>query len=65
MAHEFGHILGFTDRYVRGARDMGRAGYNILEIVPDGRDLMAATNSGYVQSAHFESLIRTLTETSP
>ena len=65
MAHEFGHILGFTDRYVRGARDMGRAGYNILEIVPDGRDLMAATNSGYVQSAHFESLIQILTETSP
>ena len=65
MAHEFGHILGFTDRYVRGARDMGRAGYNILEIVPDGRDLMAATNSGYVQSAHFESLIQILTATSP
>ena len=65
MAHEFGHILGFTDRYVRGARDMGRAGYNILEIVPDGRDLMAATNSGFVRASHFESLIRILTETSP
>ncbi len=65
MAHEFGHILGFTDRYIRGARDMGRAGYNILEIVPDGRDLMAATSSGYVRASHFESLIRILSETAP
>jgi hypothetical protein len=62
IAHEFGHILGFTDRYLRGARDLGRAGYNILEIVPDGLDLMAAPVSGFVRASHFDTLIAALTE---
>ena len=57
IAHEFGHILGFTDRYVRGARDLGRAGYAILEIVPDGLYIMSAPASGLVRGSHFESLI--------
>ena len=62
IAHEFGHILGFTDRYLRGARDLGRAGYNILEIVPNGLDLMAAPASGFVRASHFDTLIAALTE---
>ena len=57
MAHEFGHILGFTDRYLRGARDLGRAGFGILEIVPDSRDIMAAPASGLVRRSHFDTLI--------
>ena len=62
VAHEFGHILGFTDRYIRAGRDLGRAGFDIIEIVPDGRDLMAATASGVVRAFHFEALIAALAE---
>ena len=63
VAHEFGHILGFTDRYIRGARDLGRAGYAILEIVPDALDIMAAPASGLVRSSHFDILIAAVSAT--
>jgi hypothetical protein len=62
MAHEFGHILGFTDRYLRGARDLGRSGFGIMEIVPDGRDIMAAPGSGLVRQSHFDQLIAAVTK---
>jgi hypothetical protein len=65
VAHEFGHILGFTDRYLRGARDLGRAGFGIIEIIPDGLDLMAAPISGLVRASHFDTLIEALNGTSP
>ena len=57
LAHEFGHILGFTDRYFRGARDLGEAGYEILEIVPDPDDIMAAPGSGAVLAAHAKQFL--------
>lgn len=57
LAHEFGHILGFTDRYFRGARDLGEAGYEILEIVPDPDDIMAAPGGGGVLAAHAEQFL--------
>ncbi len=56
VSHEFGHILGFTDRYLRGSRDRGDAGYEIVEIVPDPDDIMAAGGSGDVLPQHFEQL---------
>lgn len=56
LAHEFGHILGFRDRYFRGARDLGDAGYEILEIAPDPDDIMAS-GGGAVLAAHAEQLL--------
>ena len=58
-AHEFGHILGFGDTYIRGFRDLGPDdGLEILEIVPDASDLMAMPESGVVQPGHIEALLR-------
>ena len=57
LAHEFGHILGFTDRYLRGSRDLGESGYEILEIVPDPDDIMSAAGSGRALPEHFEQLL--------
>ncbi|MEO2195456.1 MAG: hypothetical protein ABGY72_05100 [bacterium] len=65
VAHEFGHILGFTDRYLRGARELGRAGFGIIEIIPDGLDLMAAPGSGLVRASHFHTVIEALNGTAP
>ena len=63
IAHEFGHILGFNDYYLRGGKDMGRAGFAIMEIVPDGLDIMAAPSSGLVRQSHFDALITALSAT--
>ncbi len=57
LAHEFGHILGFSDAYMRGFRDLGEDGYEILELVPNPDDIMAAPGIGRVQQRHFEALI--------
>ncbi len=58
LAHEFGHILGFPDEYVRGYRDRGEDGYEVLEVVPDPDDIMCASGTGRVQRRHFEMLIQ-------
>ena len=61
LFNDFHHgLLGFTDRYIRAARDLGRAGYEIIEIVPNGLDLMAAPSSGLVRRSHFDTLIAAL-----
>ena len=57
LAHEFGHVLGFADRYIRAARDLGEAGYELLEIVTDPDDIMAAPGSGRVSAEHVEQLL--------
>ena len=57
LAHEFGHILGFKDGYFRGYRDLGDAGYEVLEVVPDPGDIMHAPERGKVLRAHFDRLI--------
>ena len=59
LAHEFGHILGFKDGYFRGYRDLGDAGYEVLEVVPDPGDIMHAPERGKVLRAHFDRLIAT------
>jgi hypothetical protein len=56
IAHEFGHVLGFGDRYVRGYRNLGKDGFQVMEIVADPTDIMAATHQGLVQSKHFSRL---------
>jgi tetratricopeptide (TPR) repeat protein len=57
LAHEFGHLLGFRDEYVRGYRDLGTEGYEILEILPDGKDIMATSGGGGIHRYHFNALV--------
>ena len=60
LAHEFGHLLGFKDRYFRGYRDRGEEGYEVLEVVPDPVDIMCSAGTGSVLRAHFENLLKAL-----
>jgi len=57
LAHEFGHILGFPDVYLRGYRDLGADGFQVLELVIDTEDIMASPGAGSVQARHFEGLM--------
>lgn len=57
FAHEFGHILGFQDGYVRGYRDRGPEGYEVLEVVPDPEDIMSAPGAGHVSRYHFQQIL--------
>jgi hypothetical protein len=58
LAHEFGHILGFRDRYIRGYKDLGEDGFQVMEVVADPNDIMAAPTTGSVLRSHFEMLLR-------
>jgi len=60
LAHEFGHILGFRDRYVRGYRDLGKDGFEVLETIADPRDIMGVPGTGAVLAEHFHSLIQAI-----
>jgi hypothetical protein len=60
IAHEFGHILGFRDGYVRGYRDLGDQGFEILELTSVFDDIMSAPREGHVQAAHFKLLVDTV-----
>jgi hypothetical protein len=60
LAHEFGHVLGFRDGYVRGYRDLGDHGFEILELTSVFDDIMSAPREGHVQAAHFKLLIDAL-----
>ena len=57
LAHEFGHILGFRDRYVRGYKDLGEHGLQVVEAVADPGDIMSAAPQGVVQRSHFLQLL--------
>jgi len=57
LAHEFGHILGFPDGYVRGYRDLGADGFQVTELVSDPSDIMASPGNGLVLDRHFEALV--------
>jgi hypothetical protein len=54
LAHEFGHVLGFRDGYIRGYRDLGEHGFEILELTSVFDDIMSAPREGHVQAAHFK-----------
>jgi Tetratricopeptide repeat len=58
LAHEFGHILGFPDAYLRGYKDLGADGFGVLELVPNLEDIMCSPGAGSVQAGHFTSLIK-------
>ena len=58
LAHELGHILGFVDLYVRGYRDRGPEGYEVLEVLIDPDDIMGSAGNGRVGRHHFERLLR-------
>ena len=57
LAHEFGHVLGFHDGYIRGYRDLGDRGFEILELTSVFDDIMSAPREGHVQPAHFRLLL--------
>jgi hypothetical protein len=60
LGHEFGHILGFDDAYLRGFRNLGDDGYAIIELIPDRSDIMASSGIGATQPRHFEQLVANL-----
>jgi hypothetical protein len=60
LAHEFGHVLGFRDGYIRGYRDLGERGFEILELTSVFDDIMSAPRDGHVRPAHFRLLIENL-----
>jgi hypothetical protein len=60
LAHEFGHILGFRDRYIRGYRDLGKDGFEVLEAIADPGDIMGAPATGSVLATHFDALIQAM-----
>jgi hypothetical protein len=60
FAHEFGHILGFNDGYVRGYTDLGDRGFEILELTAFFDDIMSAPREGHVQATHFKLLMEAL-----
>jgi hypothetical protein len=53
-------VLGFQDGYVRGYKDLGKDGFEILEITPKFDDLMSAPRQGRVQVTHFKLLLANL-----
>jgi hypothetical protein len=57
LAHEFGHVLGFRDGYVRGYRDLGDEGVEILEMTSSLDDIMSSPQAGRVQAAHFKLVL--------
>jgi len=65
LAHEFGHILGFRDGYLRGYKNLGEDGFQITEVVAFPEDIMAAPSTGRVLPSHFEKLERATKEIRP
>lgn len=61
-AHEFGHLLGFRDGYLRGAVAAGADGWIITELVVDPRDIMGEARTGSVSADHFVRLFAALGE---
>ena len=57
LAHEFGHVLGFRDGYIRGYRDLAERGFEIIELTSVFDDIMSAPREGRVQPAHFQLIL--------
>jgi hypothetical protein len=60
LAHEFGHVLGFRDGYVRGYQDLGSEGFEIMEVTSSFDDIMSSPTEGRVLPAHFKLLLENL-----
>jgi hypothetical protein len=50
-------VLGFDDGYIRGYRDVGEEGFEILELTAVFEDIMSAPREGRVLPIHFELMI--------
>jgi tetratricopeptide (TPR) repeat protein len=57
LAHEFGHVLGFPDVYLRGYKDLGADGFEVMELVRNFADIMMSPGAGSVLPRHFRELI--------
>ena len=57
LAHEFGHVLGFSDAYIRGYKDLGKNGFQVMEVVADPEDIMGAPDGGAVLRHHFDRIL--------
>jgi hypothetical protein len=58
LAHEFGHILGFRDAYIRAYRDLGKDGFEVMEIVAQPNDIMGAPATGPVLRRHYQTILK-------
>lgn len=65
LAHEFGHILGFKDMYFRGYKDLGKDGFQVMEVAADSQDIMGTPITGAVMRRHYERLIKTYRNLEP
>ena len=58
LAHEFGHVLGFRDTYIRGYKDLGNNGFQVMEVVVEPDDIMGAPGTGTVLRRHFDRILQ-------
>jgi hypothetical protein len=65
LAHEFGHLLGFPDGYVRGYKDLGEMGLEIEELTTVFDDIMSAPRDGTVLPAHFKMILEAIKQHPP
>ena len=49
--------MGFRDAYVRGYEDLGKDGFQVLEVGTDSADIMADPVAGSVPIKYFEMLL--------
>jgi hypothetical protein len=64
LAHEFGHLLGFPDGYIRGYKDLGEMGLEIQELTTVFDDIMSSPRDGAVLPAHFKMIIEAIKQRS-
>jgi len=64
LAHEFGHLLGFPDGYLRGYKDLGEMGLEIQELTTVFDDIMSSPRDGTVLPAHFKMIIEAVKQRS-
>lgn len=60
LAHEFGHILGFKDTYFRGYRDLGKDGFQVVEVSAANDDIMGSSSIGKVRLSQFMQMLQGL-----
>jgi hypothetical protein len=51
-----GQILGVRENYVRGYKDLGKDGFQIMEVVAEPDDIMGSGDKGAVFAYHFEKI---------
>jgi len=64
LAHEFGHLLGFPDGYIRGYKDLGEMGLEIQELTTVFDDIMSSPRNGAVLPAHFKMIMEAVKQRS-